>query len=247
MRIDAHTHIGPAKNDKTAEQLVELLDWMEFDMACALPMSGLRADPDGMRRNNDYIAEAQGKYPDRILGYCTANPWYRDVAVAEVDRCLGELGMKGFKLHPPMQGFDVGNSELMDPLMERVAHYGVPIIIHCGLRVHDNPWRLGILADHHPSVTVIMAHSNFGGTDREGIKFALERPNILFETSGTPQPKFMAELARASNGRVVFGTDWPAIMAEVELKKVYTCPVDEALRQRIMGGRLAEVFGLGAN
>src|SRR5688572_12690183 len=86
MRLDFHTHIGPFESDTRAEALIDMLNENELDRSVALPSRGLHASPSMYARANDYIAEAATRFPDRLVGFASVNPWHRDEALAELER-----------------------------------------------------------------------------------------------------------------------------------------------------------------
>ena len=72
-------------------------------------------DPGVAREANDYIIESASKHPNRIIGFCSVNPAWGDVAAREVERCA-KLGLRGIgELHPDTQRFDIGDSAYNGP------------------------------------------------------------------------------------------------------------------------------------
>ena len=248
MRLDFHTHIGPYEEDRSVDELLSMLDANNMDCAVALPSRGLRGSPSVYARANDYVAEAMQRHPDRVVGFCTLNPWHADEALAEFERAVRQLGLRGLKLHPPTQGFDVADRDLMDPLMTLAASLQVPVVIHSGLRVHDNPLRFALLAQAHPEVSLVMLHSNFGGNDRVGVRWAAENtPNLFFETSATNEPAFIAELAGwAGSERIFYGSDWPWLPPRLELAMVECSGLPDAQLAAILGGSAARFLKVAA-
>ena len=246
MRLDFHTHIGPYPTDKRAEDLIAMLDEHHIDKCVAFPSRGLHTSPSMYARANDYNAEAMHRYPDRIVGFCTINPCHRDEALAEFERAIHQLRLKVLKLHPPTQGFDVYDLDLMDPVMKLAVEMGVPVAIHGGLREHDNPLRFALLAQAHPQVRLVMLHSNFGGTDRVATRWAAENTrNLYFETSATNEPAFVKLLARwAGGGRIFYGSDWPWIPPRLGMAIVECSGLPEAETAAILGNSAAQLFGL---
>ena len=49
---------------------------------------------------NDELAAAIAKYPDRFVGYAALSPKDADAACKELERCVKELGFKGWHTHP---------------------------------------------------------------------------------------------------------------------------------------------------
>ena len=87
MIIDSHNHIGKRKGiNFTAEEMIEWLDKAGVD-ACVVTSQVETI-------NNDYVAEMQKKYPDRIIGYAVVNPWEWE-AEEELERCFRDLNLYG--------------------------------------------------------------------------------------------------------------------------------------------------------
>lgn len=248
MKIDCHTHIGPFAEDKPADELIAMLDELEVDKALAFPGRALRGSPRVYRQGNEYVAGAAVSFPERIVPVCTVNPWHRDEALAELERAVGQLGCKALKLHPPTQGFDVYDLELMDPLMEMARDLGIFVVIHGGLREHDNPLRFALLSQAHPDVKLVMLHANFGGTDRVAIRWAAEQTtNLYFETSATSEPAFVALLERWSRGRLFYGSDWPWLPPRLEMAMVQHSGLDAEEQAGVLGKNAARhLLGLEA-
>lgn len=119
--IDAHNHLC-ARPDMalTAEMLVEEMDRLGIDKAIVFQENANMAfrTPDyNPYIGHDYISSAQKKFPDRLIGFFTMNPWHqstsvwgwkpgrcnlvtRNFALEELDRGIKELGLRGVKFHP---------------------------------------------------------------------------------------------------------------------------------------------------
>ena len=66
------------------------------------PRRAVRADAGDERP----AGRVRPRYPDRLTGFGTVAP-RRKTAVAEAERMFGELGLRGLKLHPWLQGFSM--------------------------------------------------------------------------------------------------------------------------------------------
>jgi predicted TIM-barrel fold metal-dependent hydrolase len=85
------------------------------------------------RAINDGYAEAGKKYPDRFIP-CIHIPLEAGPEVlAEVDRGVNELGMKGLALVSSMSETRL-DSETLFPIYEKISQYEIPIVIHPTLR-----------------------------------------------------------------------------------------------------------------
>ncbi len=78
---------------------------------------------------NDRLAEYVGKYPDRLGGMATIAPKDPDAAVKELERCVKELGFKGWHTHS-----NFGDSYLDEkrywPLLAKAEELDIPIYLH---------------------------------------------------------------------------------------------------------------------
>jgi uncharacterized protein len=81
------------------------------------------------RGANDFLFETINKHPDRFMGYAALSPKDPLRAADELERCVKELGFKGWNTHS-----NYGDSYLDDrrylPILERAAKLGVPVYIH---------------------------------------------------------------------------------------------------------------------
>ncbi len=87
---------------------------------------------------NDEIAEVQVKHPDKFIGAIANVPLNNtDVALAETERAIKQLGFKGIQIHTRVLGKPISSDELM-PLYELMASFDLPIWIH-PMRSYNQP------------------------------------------------------------------------------------------------------------
>ena len=117
------------------------------------------------RETNDALAEAIARHPDRYLGYATLAPKDADGACKELERCVKELGFRGWNTHSnfgdsfldaeaPLAGAGQsrGAGRAGVPASQLAHHQGVPDLRHGArrpdvrLRRRDRP---GGHAPHH--------------------------------------------------------------------------------------------------
>jgi len=81
------------------------------------------------RDANDRLAEYVAAYPDRLDGWATVPVRDHEESVKELERCVNELGFKGWHTHS-----NFGDSYLDEkrywPLLAKVEELGVPIYLH---------------------------------------------------------------------------------------------------------------------
>lgn len=78
---------------------------------------------------NDRIAEICAQHPDRFVGMCTVPLQDADIAVAELDRCVNDLGMRGVEISTNVNGNDLTRAGL-EKFFARVEELGVMIFMH---------------------------------------------------------------------------------------------------------------------
>jgi hypothetical protein len=81
------------------------------------------------RATNDALAEAISRHPDRYLGYATLAPKDADEAARELERCVKELGFRGWNTHS-----NFGDSFLDEkrywPVLAKAEELRVPVYLH---------------------------------------------------------------------------------------------------------------------
>ena len=121
--VDHHKHLlsptaasleGQGMEPFSAEQLIAELDTAGIRRAVVASVaywfgSPRRTPPVAdeyakVRAENDYVASQVGRFPDRLIGFCSFNP-LSEYALTEIQRCARSPHLKGLKFH-------FGNSRL---------------------------------------------------------------------------------------------------------------------------------------
>jgi predicted TIM-barrel fold metal-dependent hydrolase len=80
-------------------------------------------------RMNDFIAELVAAHPDRFVGLAILPVQDAKASLAELERCVSDLGMRGVLLYSNVAGRPIDAPELR-PLYKRVEELGIPICLH---------------------------------------------------------------------------------------------------------------------
>lgn len=115
------------------------------------------------RAVNDATAAIVQAYPEKLIGFMSVHP--RDPQLLEeMDRAVGDLGLRGIKLGPNYQNFDPLGDEA-STLFARAQELGLPILLHQGtspVQFADLDWahprHLDRVATRFPKLRVILAH-----------------------------------------------------------------------------------------
>ncbi len=78
---------------------------------------------------NDFVAGVVRKHPARFFGLCVLPLQDLKVALAELDRCVQRLGMKGILLYTNLAGKFPDEPEFR-PLFARAVELDVPVLLH---------------------------------------------------------------------------------------------------------------------
>jgi aminocarboxymuconate-semialdehyde decarboxylase len=117
------------------------------------------------RALNDHIARVVGARPDRLIGLGTVPLQSTELAVAELDRCVLQLGMAGVQIGSHVGELDLDAPELF-PVLQRAEQLEAAVFVHPWdmlaperMRRYWLPWLIGM-----PTETALaMASVLFGG------------------------------------------------------------------------------------
>ena len=206
------------------------------------------------------IAEGAARNNDVLIPFGSVDP-HRPDAVDRVRRLVSENGVRGFKFHPTVQGFDPSD-ERHYPLYEAIQDAAVPALFHTGqtgigaglpggrgMRLGlSNPMLLDPVAADFPDLQIIMAHPSVPWQD-EALSVATHKHNTWIDRSGWSPKYFPETLVRAANSylktRVLFGSDFPLLTPDRWQRDA----AGTALKPEVMPGILKDnavrLLGLG--
>jgi predicted TIM-barrel fold metal-dependent hydrolase len=263
--VDAHAHIYPEKIAARAVTAVGQFYGMEQ------AMSGKGSPADLLRCGtaagithfivhsvattahavpsiNDFIAAECAAHPE-FIGFGTMHPEFDDME-SEVERALA-LGLRGFKLHPDVQGVDMDDPRLMD-FYEIIAGRAA-LVVHTGDYRHDhsNPRRLARILRAFPELVVDAAH--LGGWSVFDVAFDvlhedLVRAERLYVDASSSFAwvgrRHMRELIRLWGAdRVMFGSDYPMWDPAHELDEMRASGLTEGELERVLWRNAAAFVG----
>jgi predicted TIM-barrel fold metal-dependent hydrolase len=200
---------------------------------------------------NDYVASVAQRYSDQFIGFASVDPWKGKMAVQELERSVKELGLRGLKLHPSAQAF-YANDPHFYPLWEKCAELDIPVLFHSGQTglgarqpggggiklkyCQPIPYFDDVAADF-PSLTIIMAHPAVPWQE-EQLSVALHKQNVYIDLSGwSPKyfrPMLVQYMQSLLKDKVLFGSDYPALLPERWLKDFEQLELKDEVRQKIL-------------
>ena len=276
---DIHVHIQPWDQLKPAvqermrrgrgdfEQILKmiqdpaaLLDYLD---AAGVARAGLinYPSPDIMGfddRATEFCARYCAAMPDRLIAFGGVHPRFTKNAADDMKRIL-DLGIRGLKLHPPHQLFELTDYrerglKSLETIFAVAQDRKVPVMIHTGTSIFPgarsrlgDPMGVDDVAIDFPELKIILAH---GGRPlwSETAIFLLRRfPNVSIDISGIPPRRLLHYFPRLEEfaDKVLYGSDWPApgvpALGEI-VRGVEAIPLSREARAKIMGGNARKIF-----
>ena len=162
-KIDMHEHYSIAGN---VGLFLRALGCLGISKVVLLP-PGLPPDNNFYRINSMFMMMWAKRYPDQVIPFCTIDE--SDPRAAELVEQYILAGAKGLKLiggHPAYYD-DPLNSENMYRVYQKVAEYGVPVLLHCSLiNIPELQEQMDEVLSDFPEVAFIFAH--YGNTLMRG-------------------------------------------------------------------------------
>ncbi|MBR5614449.1 MAG: amidohydrolase [Clostridia bacterium] len=260
--IDAHCHIYPEKiaskavaaTDKfygstaygegTVNDLMSSYRELGVDHAV---VQSVATTPHQVKSINEFIAKEVEASDGFLTGLGTLHPESDDIC-GDIEYLM-ELGLKGVKLHPDIQGFKVDTDNLLK-IYECCEKKGLSILMHTGDYRYDNsnPNRVLPILKAYPKLTVIGAH--FGGWSiwEEACEKYSDLPNFYVDCSSSfefsDEVDFKALVLRYGTDRVLFGTDYPMWSAEKELKTFFAMNLHDEANRLILSENAKRIFNI---
>lgn len=270
MIIDFHTHIfpdemiekrenffhnepafkllydSPKSKMVNAEDLIRAMDEDRVDKSVVFGFPWISSD--FYRKNNDCVAEAAQRYPDRLIGMGCFDLNGKGVE-EETQRCL-DAGLKGIgELAFYESGIDSEALKKMEPVMSLCAEKKFPVLIHTNEPVgHMYPGKTPVtlaqiynLAAAYPDNRIVLAH--WGG----GIFFfnLLKKEardilkNVYYDTAASPylyEPSiYRMAIPLAGEDKVLFGSDYPLIKPARYYKDIEAAGISDESKACFLG------------
>jgi predicted TIM-barrel fold metal-dependent hydrolase len=279
MIIDSHTHIFPpfVCEDRrpflqqepafrmlyssgkarlaTADMLIEEMDRSGIDRAVVFGFPW--SDQDIMRRHNDYLGEAAGRFADRLLPFACVDPRV-PVAIREVERCLAG-GMRGVgELGFYTDILDTWVVEVLEPIAACCQSHQVPIVLHVNEPVgHRYPGKAEMslkaiyeLIRSFPQNRFILAHWGGGLFFYELLKKEARETlsRVAYDTAASPflyiRAIYSVAVQIVGPGRILFGSDYPLIEPGRYFEEMAAAGLSEENLAWIKGRSASEWLGL---
>ncbi len=266
MLIDFHTHafadaLAPRAiaslstasggsipcTDGTTAGLLRCMDSQQVDHSVLLTIA---TKPKQQTRINDWTAEQNRQYPNRITAFGSVHPDAPDV-MEELER-IHSLGLKGIKLHPEYQHFDVDEPRML-PIYRKIASLGLITVLHAGQDIafmppaKASPAQLARALSAFDGAPVVAAH--FGGYIQwDQVYEKLCTLPVYLDTSfcfgRIPHPLAQGIVEKHGTDHILFGTDLPWSDARTERRLIESLDLSAVDREKIFFRNAARLLSL---
>lgn len=247
MVFDIHCHLGVDRvfgGEITEEQVLTMFKEHGITGALVQPNFVTPTIP-AQAEAHDRVAAFIKAHPEYDLyGMASLNPHhpYEDY-LAEVRRCVEELGFVALKLHPIAHGCDPLMPDGIHPFMA-AKEFGIPLMIHTGFGSPlADPSHLLPRAKEFPEVKVIMAHLGIADGVSEALAVLDAVPSMVADLSLVANFMLPAITNTVSPDRLMFGSDVNANCA-MEMAKIKHWVKDEEALDYIFGDTARAVLGI---
>ena len=207
--------------------------------------------PAGWLISHDEVAAIFEKHPDRFVPVASADLNRPMDAVRELRRCVRERGFQALRIVPWLWNLPPDDRRYY-PLYAECCELGIPFctqIGHTGPLCPSEPGRPIPYLDHvlldFPELVVIGGHVGVPWLE-EVLSLARKYPNFYIDTSAYKAKRYPPALVEYMRGRgrnkVLFGTNYPMIMATDALGELDALELDEEAKDLFLQGNARRVF-----
>jgi len=208
--------------------------------------------PRNIMISNDEVFNFVSQFPDRLIGVGSVDISKPMQAIAEVRRCVNELGFKAIRVLPWL--WEIPPSDrLFYPVYTACCELGVPFctqIGHTGPLMSSEvgrPIYLDRVALDFPELVIVGGHIGYPWTE-EAIAVATKHQNIYIDTSAYTIERYPAEIVRylKTNGKkkVLFGSNYPMIAPAKALASLESLDLDSETKALFLADNAKRVYNI---
>ena len=249
MIVDGLTMVGSSINGYRlgAEGLLASMDSNGIDKAVIAPVQPKTYH---LESQNEAVAVAQMRYPDRFISFCRVDPRQGEGAIIELRRCVLRLELRGLLLHPMEEGYTINDPPAVR-LVREAGSLGVPVVVAAGYPWVAHAQQIRSVAEEAEETIIVMSHGgqiNISGLAQADAFLAMQAcGNLCIGTNGVYRQDFLEKCIEAfGRERVLFTSMAPVFDQGFELDRVRSIKMDDSNRKFVLGVNVVRILEEGA-
>lgn len=264
MIIDFHTHIFP---DRIAERATEKIGCAaNIGYVAPATFEALNAamDKSGVDKSvvlnvvtketqhESVLRYAKSIDSDRLISFGSVMP--DSTGALEYIWKTSDEELKGIKLHPALQRFDLGDEKYY-PIFDLARACGLIVTIHMGFdpsypeEQNAKPEHLVKIMRNFPGLKIVAAHLGGMKLAREVLDILAGKTDVYLDTAYCADPwldkALLLEIVRVHGAdKILFGSDFPWHMPQQEIELIHSLPISEEEKELILGENAARLLNI---
>ena len=165
---------------------------------------------------------------------------------SDLSRCVKDLSIAAVRLVPGLHGYRLTNAQLLDPVWEKLAQYGLPLLItvrledeRCTYMIKPQPVTaedIAQFADSHPQLPILL--TGLKNHEAAQLQDAFARHKKLYaDISCFCDGNTLSLAGGAMKERLVFGTGAPLLEMAAATALLTYCGIENGAQEKIYSGQ----------
>lgn len=264
MIIDFHTHIFPDRIARDAMEKIAGAAHVDYMALATLGALSEAMDKSGVDKSvvlqvvtkesqhESALRYAKSIDSGRIISFGSVLPG-SDSALEYVWK-ISDEELKGMKLHPALQRFDLGD-EKHYPIFDLARACGLIVLIHMGYdpsypeELRSRPEHLVRIMKVFPGLKIVAAHMGGLRLAREVLGTLAGRADVYMDTAYCADPwldkGLLKEIIRRHGAdKILFGSDYPWHLPSQEIELIRSLDISDEEKNLILGENAVRLLNL---
>ncbi|WP_158095969.1 amidohydrolase family protein [Cloacibacillus sp. An23] len=264
MIIDFHTHVFPNtlahpamlklheqsrvpyESEAKVEDLLSAMKEAGVDKSVLLHIATKES------QHQHVLEFAKETNSEKLISFGSVMPG--SVSALEYVWKISDEGLKGVKLHTPLQRIDADDERIF-PVYDLIRALNLILVFHAGWdatyrdEMRCSPQMLLNILKNFPGIKIIAAHMGGLHMQNEVMEYLAGKADLYFDTAYTADPWIdrptMEKMIRMHGAeRVLFGSDFPWHKPLHELEFVDSLGLSSEEKELILGGNARRLLGI---
>ena len=234
----------------TLEDYIAIMDKFNIEKAVIVSLNVTSAYGFLMVSNED-IADFVQRFPQRFVGFACIDVPATD-AMEQLEYAITSLNLKGVKLVPPAQKFDISDKKY-DPLWKKMVDFNIPLWTHGGhqgsfygsIAKFGHPQLIDEIALRHKDLTIIIGHMGVPWM-WDAWSVVLRHPNVYVDISAYPNLynwfPWDAFITEDITQKILFASDYPLLHYSQIFNAFEKVQISDSLKKAILEKNAAKLL-----